>query len=173
MNDLVTERLLLHPLSVSEAEGLVAGEPSGTGWAPGYPTDADLAGARRYLETCRHVGDPYPFGAFEIRRRDDGLAVGGLGFHGAADEKGTVTIGYGLIPAAQGKGYAKEALRGLLEFARENGVSAVEGDTDLGNIASQRVMAAAGMVLVGTDDRLMYYRISFENRLRPRHTVEP
>ncbi|MBT2211190.1 GNAT family N-acetyltransferase [Actinomadura sp. NEAU-AAG7] len=170
--DLETERLVLHPLTIAEAEGLTEGRPSGAGWAPGYPTDSDLAGARRYLATCVHAGDPQPFGAYEIRRREDGLAIGGLGFHGAADERGAVTIGYGLIPSAQGKGYATEALRGLLRFARDSGVTAVEGDTDLGNVASQRVMAAVGMEFVGADDRLMYYRITWENRLRAPHTVE-
>ncbi|MFD0688923.1 GNAT family N-acetyltransferase [Actinomadura fibrosa] len=173
MDDLVTERLVLHPLSVAEAEALLAGEPSGAGWAPGYPSDADLAGAKRYIATCLHAGDPHPFGAYEIRRRADGLAIGGLGFHGAADENGTVTIGYGLVPAAQGRGYATEALRGLLEYAREAGASSVEGDTDHHNVASQRVMAAAGMRLVGEDERLKYYRISWEKGLRRRLTVEP
>src|SRR5437868_2380083 len=109
MHDLETDRLVLHLLSVTEAEGLIEGKPSGAGWAPGYPTDSDLAGARRYLATCVHAGDPRPFGVYEIRRREDGLAIGGLGFHGAADESGTVMIGYGLIPSAQGKGYATEA----------------------------------------------------------------
>jgi len=161
MDDLATDRLVLHPLSVGEAEALVAGEPSGAGWARGYPTDADLAGAQRYLATCVHAGDPRPFGTYEIRRRQDGLAIGGLGFHGAADENGTVTIGYGLVPSVQGRGYATEAVRGLLEFARDIGVRSVEGDTDHGNIASQRVMAAAGMKLVAEDDRLKYYRISW------------
>ncbi|TDD79002.1 GNAT family N-acetyltransferase [Actinomadura rubrisoli] len=161
MDDLVTDRLVLHPLSITEAEALIEGVPSGAGWARGYPTDSDLAGARRYLATCVHAGDPRPFGAYEIRRREDGLAIGGLGFHGAADENGTVTIGYGLVSAAQGKGYATEALRALLEFARRSGVAAVEGDTDHGNIASQRVMAAAGMEFVSSDDRHRYYRITW------------
>ncbi|QXJ20652.1 GNAT family N-acetyltransferase [Actinomadura graeca] len=170
--DLETDRLVLHPLSVTEAEMLIEGEPSGAGWARGYPTDSDLAGARRYLATCVHAGDPRPFGAYEIRRREDGLAIGGLGFHGDADENGTVTIGYGLVPSARGKGYATEALRGLLAFARARGISAVEGDTDHGNVASQRVMTAAGMEFVGADDRTRYYRITWENRLHGGNTVQ-
>lgn len=104
-------------------------------------------------------GDPQPFGAYEIRRREDGEAIGGIGFHGPPDEDGAVTIGYGLVPAAQGRGYAAEALRGLLRFARAQGVAQVRGDTDRGNTASQRVMRAAGMDLVGEDERLMYYAV--------------
>ncbi|MCJ1676858.1 GNAT family N-acetyltransferase [Streptomyces sp. APSN-46.1] len=160
MEDLVTQRLVLHPLSVQEAASLARGEPEGHGrWARGYPTAADIAGARRHLDTCALQGDPQPFGPYEIRRREDGEAIGGLGFHGPPDEDGTVTIGYGLAPSAQGRGYAAEALRALLGFARAHGVRQVLGDTDRGNIASQRVMAAAGMEPVGEDDRLKYYAV--------------
>ena len=43
MTDLVTARLVLHPMTVGEAERVVAGEPvSGARWAPEYPTDGDV-----------------------------------------------------------------------------------------------------------------------------------
>lgn len=118
-------------------------------------------GARRYLETCESAGDPQPFGTYEIRRREDGRAIGGLGFHGAPDLDGTVTIGYGLVPAVQGNGYATEALRALLLFARAEGITRVKGDTSHDNIASQRVMTAAGMSLVAQDERLKYYAVEW------------
>lgn len=165
MEDLVTARLVLHPLTVAEARRLVVGAASerthGELWAPGYPDEGDVVGARRFLRTCASTGDPQPFGPYEIRSRQDGLAVGGVAFHGLADDRGIVTIGYGLVPSAQGRGYATEALRALLEFARDNGVTGVEGDTDQQNVASQRVMDAVGMRLVAQDDRLKYYRISW------------
>jgi RimJ/RimL family protein N-acetyltransferase len=164
MDDLVTARLVLHPMSVSEAERVVNGEPDDAArWAPGYPAEGDVAGARRFLNTCANTGDPQPFGTYAIRRREDGYAIGGLGFHGTADENGSVTIGYGLIPSAQGKGYASEALRELLLFARARGITCVEGDTDHDNIASQHVMAAVGMRLVAEDGRLKYYKIAWTN----------
>ncbi|MFF1482023.1 GNAT family N-acetyltransferase [Streptomyces sp. NPDC058301] len=162
MECLVTARLELHPMSVREARALTADEPGGNArWAPGYPTEADTAGARRYLETCESAGDPQPFGAYEIRRREDGRTIGGLGFHGAPDLDGTVTIGYGLVPEVQGHGYATEALRALLLFARAHGITRVKGDTSHDNIASQRVMTAAGMSLVAQDERLKYYAVEW------------
>ncbi|MFJ5227316.1 GNAT family N-acetyltransferase [Streptomyces sp. NPDC088400] len=167
MEDLVTARLVLHPLSAPEAERVAAGEPGdGDLWAPGYPTDGDLVGARRYLTTCSITGDPRPFGAYEIRRREDGYAIGGLGFHGAPDEDLRVTVGYGLIPSAHGQGYASEALRELLRFARARGITCVRGDTGHDNTASQRVMTAVGMRLVGEDEQLKYYRIDWDDDLR-------
>ncbi|MEU3184158.1 GNAT family N-acetyltransferase [Streptomyces sp. NPDC006923] len=164
MDDLVTERLVLHPLTVVEAERVASGEPDdGDHWAPGYPADGDMVGARRFLTTFAITGDPGPFGAYEIRTREDGRAIGGLGFHGAPDENRVVTIGYGLIPSVRGRGYASEALRGLLRFARERGIVRVRGDADLDNIASQRVMTAAGMRFVGEDGQLRYYDITWDD----------
>ncbi|MEW2065524.1 GNAT family N-acetyltransferase [Streptomyces sp. NPDC007346] len=158
MGDLVTARLVLHPMTVDEAGRLVAGESPGEDrWAPGYPTDGDVVAATRLLNTCADTGDPQPFGNYEIRRREDGLAIGGLGFHSPPDEHGSVTIGYGIVPSAQGQGYASEALRGLLLFARSHGAARVKGDADHDNIASQRVMMAAGMRAVGEDDRVRYF----------------
>jgi RimJ/RimL family protein N-acetyltransferase len=162
MGDIATARLVLHPMTLAEAEGVLAGEPAGGArWAPGYPAAGDVLAARRFVGACATTGDPQPFGNYEIRRREDGRAMGGLGFHGPADENGSVTIGYGLVPSARGKGYASEALRGLLRFARVLGVTRVQGDTDHGNIASQRVMTAAGMRLAGEDERLRYFEIAW------------
>ncbi len=149
-------------MTVSEVERLVAGEPDNDArWAPGYPTDGDMIAARRFLGAYAYTGDPQPFGNYEIRRREDGQAIGGVGFHGPADENGSVTIGYGLIPSVRGKGYASEALRGLLVFARACGVTCVKGDTDHDNIASQRVMMAAGMRQAGEDERVTYFEIAW------------
>ncbi|MEU3600812.1 GNAT family N-acetyltransferase [Streptomyces sp. NPDC006798] len=159
MSDLVTERLLLHPFTPEEAELLAEGAtPSGALWAPGYPMDDDRAAARRFLTTHTRAapGSPHP-GAFEIRLRSGGQAIGGVDFHGPADGNGDVTVGYGLIPSARGRGYASEALRAALAHARSLGISRVKGDADHANIASQKVMAAVGMRLVGEDHRVRYY----------------
>nr|WP_307826827.1 GNAT family N-acetyltransferase [Streptomyces pactum] len=158
----MTARLVLHPMTDAEAERLVAGEPDGEArWAPGYPTDGDVSAARRLLNTWADTGDPRPFGNYEIRLREGGQAIGGLGFHGPVDENGSVTIGYGLVPAARGKGYASEALRAVLLFARAHGVTRVKGDADHDNTASQRVMMAAGMQPVGQDERVRYFEITW------------
>lgn len=93
--------------------------------------------------------------------------IGGVGFHGRPDSDGRVTIGYGLIPSVRGRGYASEALRALLAFARSQGVASVKGDADLDNTRSHHVMAAAGMRLVGEDDRLKHFRIDWTGTGRP------
>ncbi|ANW19371.1 GNAT family N-acetyltransferase [Streptomyces clavuligerus] len=177
MKDLETERLLLHPLDPAEAERLLtAGQDGDPGraahWSPGYPTDGDLVAARKFLRACDEDipgespgGDPRPYGPYrpyEVRLRDGGRAIGGVGFHGPPDEAGSVTIGYSLIPAERGRGYATEALRGLLAHARESGVRRVEGDAGHDNAASQRVMRAAGMERIGEDEEVAYYATRWE-----------
>ncbi|MEU1346899.1 GNAT family N-acetyltransferase [Streptomyces sp. NPDC005775] len=163
MTNLVTPRLLLSPMTAVEAGQVASGRPAdGARWAPGYPSPGEMRAAQRFLETCADTGDPSPYGPYAIRRREDGLLIGGAGFHGAPDENGHVTIGYGLVESARGQGYASEALRGLLRFTRDRGIACVHGDTDLDNIASQHVMTAAGMRLVQEDASLKHYRIDWD-----------
>ncbi len=162
MDDVVTGRLVLHLMTVAEAERVVAGVPGGADrWADGYPHEGDVLGAEGLLGRCASGESPGAFGNYEIRRRADGMAIGGIGFNGPPERDGSVTVGYALVPSARGSGYASEALRGLLDLARARGVPRVQGDADLDNVASQHVMAAAGMRQVGQDDRVKYYEITW------------
>ncbi|KOU00662.1 acetyltransferase [Streptomyces sp. NRRL F-5755] len=162
MSDLQTARLVLHPLTVAEAERVAARTPAGGDrWAPGYPTDGDVESATDFLRRCAATGNPQPFGDYEIRRRADGLVIGSLGYNRPPAADGSVTVGYGLVPAARGHGYATEALCELLRLARERGVTCVKGDADHDNVASQRVMAAAGMRPAGEDERVKYFEITW------------
>ncbi|MGP3974795.1 GNAT family N-acetyltransferase [Streptomyces sp. 8N114] len=164
--DLHTERLVLHPMSPQEAERIVAGTPGeGELWGAEYPDSMDVKGAEDLLKACAADGDPRPFGNYEIRRRSDGRAIGGIGFNRLPDEEGTVTLGYALNASVRGQGYASEALRALLAFAWSRGVTLVKADADLDNLASQRVMTAVGMRVVGEDHRVRYFEATAPGRL--------
>ncbi|MEU3194659.1 GNAT family N-acetyltransferase, partial [Streptomyces sp. NPDC006992] len=156
--DLHTGRLVLHPMTRQEAERVVRGSPGpGDRWGPEYPDAMDVRGARVLLAACGADGDHRPVGNYEIRRREDGRAIGGIGLNRVSGAADAVTVGYGLNASARGKGYATEALRALLAFAWSQGVARVEADADLDNLASQHVMAAAGMRPVGEDHRVRYF----------------
>ncbi|MGW9450968.1 GNAT family N-acetyltransferase [Streptomyces sp. NPDC055632] len=162
ISSVATARLLLHPLTVDVAERIVARTPlAGDLWAEGYPQDGDVRGCGGFLRGVAERGDPGVFRAYEIRLPESGLAVGGIGFHGPPDEVGVVTVGYGIVPGARGKGYASEALRALLKIARVAGVAGVKGDADLDNPASHRVMEAAGMRCVAESDGLRHFYLAF------------
>jgi predicted acetyltransferase len=59
-------------------------------------------------------------------------------------------IGYAVVPWKQRLGYATQALRDVLPYARAEGLPFVELTTDPDNIASQRAMLANGAVLMET-----------------------
>ncbi|MFE0704830.1 GNAT family N-acetyltransferase [Streptomyces sp. NPDC058872] len=157
-----TERLLLRPLTASDAERTVARAPApGDLWGDGYPLDGDVRAATGFLRGVAEHGDPGVFRPYEVRLRESGVVVGGIGFHGPPDALGVVTVGYGLLPDARGKGYASEALRALLEVARAAGVAGAKGDADLDNPASHRVMEAAGMRCVAEAGGLRHFYRGF------------
>ncbi|MFD3663424.1 GNAT family N-acetyltransferase [Streptomyces sp. NPDC058659] len=162
IDSVATERLTLHPLSVGEAERIVAREPGDQDlWAEGYPGDGDVRSSTGFLRGVAERGDPGVFRPYTIRLLESGVTVGGIGFHGPPDELGVATIGYGIVPGARGNGYASEALRALLELARQAGAEGVKGDADLDNPASHRVMEAAGMPCVAEDDKLRHFYLGF------------
>lgn len=57
-------------------------------------------------------------------------------------------IGYAVVPWKQGRGYATEGLRQMLQEARSVGLPHVEVTTDPDNVTSQRVIEANGGELV-------------------------
>lgn len=62
-------------------------------------------------------------------------------------------IGYAIVPWQRGRGHATAALRAMLPAARAEGLRWIELTTDADNAASQRVILAAGGVLVETFDK--------------------
>lgn len=83
----------------------------------------------------------------------DGEFCGAVGFRwrpGTAELPPHVLghIGYGVVPWKQGRGYGARALALFLPQAQALGLPYVELTTDLANIASQKVIAANGGVLV-------------------------
>ena len=57
-------------------------------------------------------------------------------------------VGYAVIPAKRGRGYAAQALHGTLPLARTEGLRYIEITTDPDNLPSQKVITANGGVLV-------------------------
>jgi RimJ/RimL family protein N-acetyltransferase len=76
-----------------------------------------------------------------------GTLVGMCGFHAPPTPEGDVEVGYGLLPAARGRGYATEAARALTAYAfADPRVRRVVAETLPHLDASIRVMERAGFV---------------------------
>lgn len=141
-----TERTTLEPISPALARRIVErDERDGDDWHPEYPFADGLGPLRGLAEST--TGDPI-FTLYLIRDAD-GSAVGGLGFFGPPDSDGRVEFGYGLVPAARGIGLATEAVTGALSFVAAHGAERAAAETDVTNVASQRVLLKAGLTETG------------------------
>ncbi|KAK2803729.1 hypothetical protein FQN51_002958 [Onygenales sp. PD_10] len=141
---ITTKRLYLRPLKADDAEGILAfwetrlSNPS----LGGKPLTIDIVHA--WLPSKTFTGPPSAAGRgfwFVITRRDDptGRIIGHTGFNQLVP---LVSIGYGLASDVWGKGYATEAVRGLLDawwaLPREEG-SAQEKEIIVANVVKSNV----------------------------------
>jgi RimJ/RimL family protein N-acetyltransferase len=154
VTDTTTARLVLHPLTPAEAARIIARTPdAGDRWHVEYPFEDELAP----LSSLAAAPAPDPvFTLYQVRETSSGLAIGGIGFFGPPDADGAVELGYGLVAAARGRGYATEALIGALGIAAAHGARLVRADTELTNTASQGVLTKAGFTEVRRNERLVF-----------------
>ncbi|UOZ11314.1 GNAT family N-acetyltransferase [Amycolatopsis sp. WQ 127309] len=157
---LATARTTLCEVPFDEVRAILAGE-SGAGkwaWAPGYPFDGTLGGAKLVLRMV--TADAYRpgFGLYQIVDGESGLAIGDVGFHAAPDAAGEAEIGYGLIEAFRGRGLATEVVEALLTWTFEQpGVTAVLAETDEDHLPSRRVLEKNGFAFLGSDGETRNY----------------
>jgi RimJ/RimL family protein N-acetyltransferase len=155
--------LALHLCTRAEAERVLArrrDEAHDAPWMTGYPLDGDARACLAYISQLSIAAGPAgssPFGYYQML--EDGVVVGGIGFHGPP-QANVVEVGYGVAPDARGRGVATQALISLLDVAAGlEGVQRVIGRTEETNVASQRVMLAAGMRFVRRDPEFLHYQI--------------
>ncbi len=127
-------RIRIYPASREQMERFLAAEK-----------DAGLRKAYgEMLEGClKHPENREWYAMWMIEERD-GTHLGDLCFKGLEAGRNP-EIGYGILEAFQGRGYATEAVRLALQWAfRQPGVEAVEAETDPDNAGSQRVLEKCG-----------------------------
>ncbi|MFJ5264279.1 GNAT family N-acetyltransferase [Streptomyces sp. NPDC088387] len=154
-NNLVlpAERLTLEGLTPAAAADLVAGGDGGFDWIEGGPMDGTRVAADLLMKAYGKGVLRPEFGVFVLVRADDDLAIGGMGFHSSPDEDGRVEIGYDLVEAARGQGYATEALRALAAWAlKRDDVRSLFATVEPENTASQAVLTRAGFRRVAVED---------------------
>lgn len=158
-------RVRLTPIDPPLARAMLRGAPGPElAWERGFPMVPLLDIARRIAASSEPLG---PFLAYAIVRRADGLAIGDAGFHGPPDTEGSVEIGYALVPAARGAGFAVEAAGLLVEWARRQpAVRAILARVEPGNLASERLLARLGFAPEGDADGLRRFAL---RRARPPH----
>jgi RimJ/RimL family protein N-acetyltransferase len=178
-NDLVltSDRLTLQGLTPATAADLAQGGDGGFDWVVGGPYEGTREAAGMLTQAYEAGVHRPEFGVFVLLRREDGLAVGGIGFHGAPDEEGRAEIGYDLVEGARGRGYAAEALEALSRWALDrDDVHSPCATIEEHNTPSQRVVERAGYVRASVEEERAAQERHEEGPLRlyvRRETVTP
>lgn len=90
----------------------------------------------------------------------DQVAIGSMGFRGGPDETGMIELGYSIIPAYRGQGYATEMAAGLIDWAfRTQRVKTITAECLNDNIGSIRVLEKVGMSQIEPKDNLLRWKL--------------
>lgn len=157
VDDIATPRLCLRPLSPETVQAIVDARRL-PGWADDYPDTGDVEIARMLHGSAWLRPEIAVWGHRQVIESASGLAIGGVGYFGPP-ARGSVEIGYGIVPSRQGRGYATEAVRAMLRFAWTcPAVKEVLAGTSEDNHASRRVLEKTGFGYLGRDgDELRYH----------------
>ncbi|MGI3785896.1 MAG: GNAT family N-acetyltransferase [Janthinobacterium lividum] len=130
------------------------------------PAVLDRAGSDALMDALRAVRAERGLGLWAVERRSDGVLLGWAGLNPMPDETpgaGEWEVGWRLVRAAWGHGYATEAATEGLRVARRLGLPRVWSMTVPANVRSIAVMRRLGLVEHG---RFEHPRFPPRHRLR-------
>ncbi len=129
----------------------------GIDWPPGeYDRDAITF----FRDQLRAAPEQAGWFGWYAREREEGSLVGAAGYFGPPVE-GRVEIGYSLVEAHRGQGFAREIVTTLVDHALAQGVKAVQAHVHRDNLASIRVLERCGFARDGSGEepgQLRYVR---------------
>jgi RimJ/RimL family protein N-acetyltransferase len=153
---LVTERLVLRRSRPEDAGPISAyrSDPNVNRYQGWDRTDPEGIRAEILDMESRAPGGAGGWVQFTVEERDGGRLVGDVGISAVDGEPGVAKIGYTIAPAFQGRGYATEAVRALVDYAFETlGAERVRAFAAAENVPSLRVAENVGLRLVERYDR--------------------
>jgi RimJ/RimL family protein N-acetyltransferase len=148
---LETERLVLRPFEEGDLDAVYAMQSDAEVARWLYDEPRTLEETRTHLErkiagAQFTVEDEWVSAA--VIERESGQLVGDVALHWVSAQHKTGEIGFIFAPDYQGRGYATEAARALIDFAFDGmGFHRVIGRTEARNVASARVLEKLGMRL--------------------------
>lgn len=135
-----------------DATHVVASESAATlsPWMPWAHPTVTLDGIRGYYDKVEKEWADRVLLDFQVSERDTGRLVGKVGLHHIDWMLPRFEIGYWLRPSATGKGYAVEAVNGLVAYAEAH-LKPVRIEIRMAteNTASRRVAERAGFTFEG------------------------
>ncbi len=150
-----TSRLSLVLLLPATLESLLGGDVEGASRLQGFEFTHDfLASVNEAFLTIQLWGilkSPSAPGwsVRAILRREDDQLIGHCGFHGAPQHVGRAEIGYTIFAPFRRRGYATESARGLVQWAKEQGSTAVVAAVSPKNDSSLAVVRRLSFRQIG------------------------
>ncbi|WP_131743366.1 GNAT family N-acetyltransferase [Actinomadura roseirufa] len=144
---LETERLVLRPFGLDDAEVLIEVIRSGEVFLPpNFPTVLEAQPIAWFLREGVHSVQRFGLGIhLAVADRVTGALVGTIGLFRVDWKQLTCEVGYGMRPSARGNGYATEALSSVSQWILDDcGIYRVELRALTTNLASIRVAEKAG-----------------------------
>ena len=141
--ELRTPRLVIRRFTIADAEAFASyrSDPEVAryqGWDAPYGLDQAVA-------FISGLPDPFSPGAWcQLAVTTDGDLIGDVALYTDTDPR-LGRIGFTLTRAAQGRGYAAEAVRAVLAYAFGRGAHRIAADCDTRNTASVAVLERLGM----------------------------
>ena len=153
---IITERLILRPFVVADAEGMYhnwASDPEVTKFLSWQPHVSAGATAQLLSDWTSHYTElTYYNWAMELKEERE--VVGSLGVVRQDERTQSMEIGYCIGKKWWNRGLTTEALTAVVAFLFEEvAVNRIELHHDTNNPASGRVMAKSGLTLEGTHRR--------------------
>lgn len=165
-----TPRLILRAHALSDFDAYVAlwSDPDVVRFITGKPFSREASWSRflRHAGHWHHMG----FGFLAITERDTSAFIGEGGFHDMHRDmtpsiEGTLEMGWALMPAHHGRGYASEAMQAIVDWGDASfpgrRMTCIIGP---GNVPSSRVAAKLGFGVVARTtyqggDTVLYERV--------------
>ena len=98
---------------------------------------------------------------WQVISKDENRIVCGITFKGVPNNKGEVEIGYGTRVGFQNRGYMTETVKKLSQWAlTQKDVKWVVAETNIDNIASQKVLEKSGFERFKIDSESYWYKIA-------------
>jgi len=114
-----------------------------------WPDEHDAGHMRRWYQDMTEAGRLAQWRARAITRLADERMIGHAGFHGPPDDAGMIEVGYTVFPEFRSRGYATEAARRLLDFAKELGARTIRASVSPENVPSLAIVRTLGLVKTG------------------------
>jgi RimJ/RimL family protein N-acetyltransferase len=176
MDPLTTERLIIRPWTVDDAEAALAiyGAGEVTRWlTPAMGQVDDLSAMRSVLEAW--VADQPnmipPRGRWAVQHKESGRVIGGLAIRLLPPFEEDLELSWQLRPEEWGHGYASEAARGLARWAFTQDIDELFAVARPNNTRAIGTAKRVGMEWVGETTK--YYDLRLQVfRIRPSDLID-